>query len=176
MSTKSPALQFSVMCLDLLEEERKPPSLQYLFYELPFPHLPFHMDRFHVINCWSNGTGDYKQSVKILVPDRSKTFIETGEQTFSLEDPYTPQLMINVFADLEFQQDGHYWVQNFLGSQLVLEYPLTIRLVEGGTKSAPPQAKTPQAQPKPEPAQAPAQKKPASAPAPILTDEWNIPR
>lgn len=130
-SPQIPSLQFSVMCLDLIEEERKPPTFQYLFYELPFPHLPFRLDRFHVINCWTNGEGQFRQSTKILNPAKTKTFIGTGEQQFVLEDPYTPQLMINVFADLEFTEAGHYWVQNFLNGTLVLEYPLSVRLIEG---------------------------------------------
>jgi hypothetical protein len=134
MSPRDPALQFSVMCLDLAEEERKPPTLQYLFYELPFPQLPYRMDRFHVINCWTNGQGQFWQSVKILNPARTKTFIETGEQPFTLEDPYTPQLMINIFADLEFTEQGQYWVQSFLNETLILEYPLTVRLTVGETR------------------------------------------
>jgi len=171
MATKDPALQFSVMCLDLVEEERKPPTLQYLFYELPFPNLPFQMDRFHVINCWSNGQGQFKQSVKIMNPARTKVFIETGEQNFTLEDPYTPQLMINVFADLRFEQEGHYWVQSFLNDKLVLEYPLTVRVVaSGGSK---PSAPTPAAaNPQEKPAPKPASSKPLSS---LPTDEWNIP-
>lgn len=168
---KDPSLQFSVMCLDLVEEERKPPTLQYLFYELPFPHLPFRMDRFHVINCWANGQGQFKQSVKILNPSKSKVFIETGEQNFALEDPYTPQLMINVFADLEFQQDGHYWLQNFLNDRLVLEYPLTVRVVDSGPK--PPGASSSET-----PAEKPSKKPTVSSPSlsPLSADEWNIPK
>lgn len=169
MPPKQPSLQFSVMCLDLIEEERKPPTFQYLFYELPFPHLPFRMDRFHVINCWSNGEGQYKQEVKILVPSRKEVFIKTGEQTFNLEDPFTPQLMINVFADLEFKEQGHYWVQTFLNEKVVLEYPLTVRLVDTGGKpgAPPPKEKAKPAPPPPKP-QAPSI-------GPLTTDEWNIP-
>ncbi len=169
---KEPSLQFSVMCLDLVEEERKPPTLQYLFYELPFPHLPFRMDRFHVINCWANGEGSYKQAVKILKPDRSTLFIETGEQTFSLENAFTPQLMINVFADLEFQEEGHYWIQNFLNSKLVVEYPLTVRLVEGEKKETSQAAGEQTKKQAPTP---PQKKTPPSPPLSPHTDEWNIP-
>lgn len=166
MMTRDPALQFSVMCLDLVEEERKPPTLQYLFYELPFPHLPFRIGKFHVINCWSNGEGNYRQAVKILTPTRGKTFIETGEQTFSLEDSYTPQLMINVFADIEFQEEGHYWVQNYLNGKLVLEYPLTVRLVDGGSKAKAPAEKPQEKKPQP----------PTPPNVPLATDEWHIPK
>jgi len=166
--TKDPSLQFSVMCLDLLEEERKPPTLQYLFYELPFPHLPFRMDRFHVINCWANGQGQFKQSVKILNPEKTKVFIETGEQTFVLEDTYTPQLMINVFADLEFQQEGHYWVQSFLNDRLILEYPLTVRVVQSVSK--------PPTESVEKPVERKADKKASPSLSPLSTDEWNIPK
>lgn len=169
MSTAQPSLQFSVMCLDLVEDERKPPTLQYLFYELPFPQLPFRMDRFHIINCWSNGTGQYKQAIKILTPSKTKTFVETGEQAFNLDDLYTPQLMINVFADLEFTEEGHYIIQNFLNGKLVMEYPLTVRLAGGGAKPA-----------APKPAEVITEKKPASPSSTLppftYPDEWNIPK
>ncbi|MCL5054474.1 MAG: hypothetical protein M1169_00810 [Firmicutes bacterium] len=171
---KTPSLQFSVMCLDLLEEEQRPPTLQYLFYELPFPQLPFRMDKFHVINAWANGSGNFSQSVKILDPTRTKTFVETGEQTFSLEDTYTPQLMINVFAELEFQEEGHYWVQNYLNNQLVLEYPLTIRLLEGGKVQ--PQKPDQQAAQQPVQPQKPSAQKPTPSSGPTFIDEWNIPQ
>lgn len=172
--SKDPALQFSVMCLDLVEEERKPPTLQYLFYELPFPHLPFTMDRFHVINCWSNGQGSYKQAVKILNPSKTKVFIETGEQAFTLEDPFTPQLMINVFADLKFETEGHYWVQNFMNDRLVLEYPLTVRVVGSAPK---PQGPTfvDKGSEKSPPKSTPKASSPSLLPN-LPTDEWNIPK
>jgi hypothetical protein len=166
MAIQTPSLQFSVMCLDLVEEEKRPPTLQYLFYELPFPSLPFQMDRFHVINCWANGIGDFKQSVKILTPSKDKVFIETGEQAFTLEDPYTPQLMINVFQELQFEEEGHYWVQNFLDGKLVLEYPLTIRVIQSAKQEPKLETKL----------ESKNEKKPSSLPTSLGLDEWNIPK
>src|SRR5262249_41016623 len=81
---RGPSLQFSVMCLDLIQEEQKPPTLQHLFYEIPIPSLPFRIGRFHVVNCWTNGRGQFQQSVKILNPTKTKILIETGQQNFIL--------------------------------------------------------------------------------------------
>lgn len=134
METQDPNLQFSVLCLDLVEGEKKPPTLQYLFYELPLPYLPYKIDRFHVVNCWTNGLGRYQQAVRILDSTKTKIVVETGQQAFNLEDPFTPQLMINVFVDIEFTEEGHLWVQTFLNEALILQYPLTVRLVRQGLR------------------------------------------
>lgn len=136
MMPKLPSLQFSVMCLNLIEESGKPPTLQHVLYDLPFRHLPFRMDRFYIINCWTNGEGQFQQSVKIMNPARTQTFIETGEQAFTLEGSYTPQWMINAFANLEFSERGCYWVEVCLNGKLILDYPLPVRPAVGAAASS----------------------------------------
>jgi hypothetical protein len=122
-----PNLQFSILCLNLIEEGG-PPTLQYLFYELPLPKLPYKVDRFFIVNCWINGRGQFRQSVRILDPSTTRKLVDTGDQSLVLEDLSTPQLMINQIMDLPVAEPGPHWVQVYLDGELALQYPLTIRL------------------------------------------------
>jgi hypothetical protein len=122
------------------EEKNGPPTLRYLFYELPFPVLPFHLDRFFVVNGWANGHGQFMQSVRIVDSTRTKTLLDTGSQAFSLKQRYEPFMVNSQIDGLVFSEEGVHWVQTYLGEDLVLEYPLTIRMVAGTIKIQPPDA------------------------------------
>jgi hypothetical protein len=127
-----PSLQFSVPCLEVTPGEdstdQEPPSLKYLFYELPFPSFPYQAS-FYIVNGWCRGRGRHYQVVKILGPDR-KAIVETPQQDFELPDETTPFMAINRFEGIPFERPGTYWVQVFLGEQQSLEYPLTVRQAE----------------------------------------------
>lgn len=123
-----PSLQFSVPCLEV-KEDNKPPTFAYLFYELPLPELSIPCPPFFINNGWCHGEGNFTQEVKILAPDKQRVVIETGKQTFALESPYIPQLIVNQFEGVEFKEAGPHWVQIILDSQLELEYPITVRII-----------------------------------------------
>jgi hypothetical protein len=135
MPAREPSLQFSVMCLEV-SEEAGPPTFRHLFYELPLPNFPFQMPQFYVANGWANGCGSFQQSVKILAPDKMKTIVETGEQSFVLGDPYTPFMSITAFNDLQFAEPGIYWVRVSLNEKIFLEYPLPVRRADGEKERA----------------------------------------
>lgn len=120
-----PFLQFSVPCLEVVDTEGKPPSFNYLFYELPLPEFPFKVD-FFVANGWCNGTGKFTQSMMILKPDKT-TMVETGDQPFELKESVTPFMAVNFFQGIVFEKPGTYWFRVQLGGKKVLEYPLTVR-------------------------------------------------
>ncbi len=122
---KKPILQFSIPCLEV-EAQDKPPVFSYVFYELPYPRQPV---SFYICNGWSNGKGSFKQEIKILKPDHKTVFVQTGEQDFELKDEVVPQLMVNMFGNVRFEEFGVYWVQNYLDGELVMEYPIVIREV-----------------------------------------------
>jgi hypothetical protein len=124
-SSGGPALQFSVPCLEVVDQEGKPPSFNYLFYELPLPEFPFKVD-FYVANGWCNGKGKFVQSMSILKPDKT-TMVETGDQPFELKEAITPFMAVNFFQGIVFEQPGTYWFRVNLAGRKVLEYPLTVR-------------------------------------------------
>lgn len=130
LSGGHPALQFSVPCLEVTDEEGKPPSFKWLFYELPFPQFPFKVS-FFVANGWCSGTGSHVQSMTILLPDKRTELVKTGDQPFELTDKAVPFMAVNFFQDIVFENPGVHWMRVFLDGQQKLEYPLTVRKAEG---------------------------------------------
>lgn len=125
-----PSLQFSIPCLNVKEEDG-PPSLEHIFYELPFPQFPFKFPGrgFFINNGWCNGKGQFVQSMKILNPDKS-SLVETGDQPFTLAEAETPFMAVNLFNGVEFKTEGTYMVQVYLDGEIKLEYPLVVRKAE----------------------------------------------
>lgn len=119
---KKPVLQFSIPCLEL-ETEDKPPVFSYVFYELPYPNSPV---SFYIANGWSNGEGNFYQEIVIKKPSGNK-LVSTGKQDFELKQRNIPQLMVNYFKDIQFDEFGDYTVEIFLNDEKVMEYILIIR-------------------------------------------------
>lgn len=129
-----PYLQFSIICLEVYEEEKMPPSFLNVIYEIPVPSFPFKFPApLFIVNGWCKGKGEFFQSMKILNPDKKSVLAETDKQPFTLNEIETPFMNINGLADIVFEKSGQYWVQVFLYEKLsekqemFIEYPLTLR-------------------------------------------------
>lgn len=120
--SKKPVLQFSIPCLEL-ETEDKPPIFSYVFYELPYPNAPV---SFYIANGWSNGQGKFEQEIVIKKPSGQK-LISTGKQDFELKQLNTPQLMVNFFKDIQFDEFGDYTVEIYLNDEKIMDYILIVR-------------------------------------------------
>ncbi|MFN4219372.1 MAG: DUF6941 family protein [bacterium] len=120
--SKKPVLQFSIPCLEL-ETEDKPPVFSYVFYELPYPNSPI---SFYIANGWSNGEGSFTQEIVIKKPSGDK-LVSTGKQDFELKQKNIPQLMVNYFKDMQFDEFGDYTVEIYLDEEKVMEYIIVIR-------------------------------------------------
>ena len=151
--TKRPALQFSVPCLEV-SEDKGPPSFKYIFYELPFPQFPFKFPEnagFFIANGWCNGKGEFRQRMKIFGPKGKggpppasmglepgtdmggdAPLVDTKDQPFSLKERETPFMAINFIQGFEFREPGTYRIQILLNEEVVLEYPMVVRLAEPG--------------------------------------------
>lgn len=126
--TNDPKLQFTVPCFEVEYQESQAPTLRYIFYDLPFPELPFKMS-FHVVNGWIGSTVQRQQEIKILKPDGS-VFVKTGQQPLQFVDENTPFMAVNFFPDMPFDAPGLYQIVVFLEEKEVIRYPLTVRVVE----------------------------------------------
>ena len=121
-------LQFSVPCYEVDYEQKKAPSFQYIFYDLPFPQLPQYVG-FHVANGWIGGTGlGLHQVIKILKPDGT-VHLETPKQPLEFKDQYTPFMAINRFPEIPFEVEGYYWIVVYLEDQEQVRYPISSRVV-----------------------------------------------
>lgn len=136
---KRPFLQYSVPSLEVFIDERGwAPSFNRIFYELPFPEFPFKFPGkgFFIANGWCNGEGTFTQKMKILTPNKEKVLIDSGSKTFELKNPDTPFVGVNFFQDVVFEKPGLYWIQVFLNEELVLEYPMIVRMRDTGEEKA----------------------------------------
>ena len=53
-----PYLQFSIICLEVYEEEKMPPSFLNVIYEIPVPSFPFKFPApLFIVNGWCKGKG-----------------------------------------------------------------------------------------------------------------------
>ncbi|MCS6954730.1 MAG: hypothetical protein NZM44_00020 [Candidatus Calescibacterium sp.] len=120
--SKKPVLQFSIPCLEL-ETEDKPPIFSYVFYELPYPNSPV---SFYIANGWSNGQGSFEQEIVIKKPSGEK-LVSTGKQDFELKQRNVPQLMVNYFKDIQFDEFGDYTVEIYLNDEQIMDYVLIVR-------------------------------------------------
>lgn len=127
-SGADPKLQFSVPCFEVEYQESQAPTLRYIFYDLPFPELPFKMS-FHVVNGWIGSTRQRQQEIKILKPDGS-VFVKTGQQPLQFVDENTPFMAVNYFPDMPFDTPGLFKIVVFLEEKEVLRYPITVRVVD----------------------------------------------
>lgn len=125
-----PSLQFSVPCMNIADHGDKPQSFESIFFELPVPEIPFELDQFFIANGWCSGKGRYSSVMKILKPDGS-TLVNTGEQLVELESQTKPFMIVNKIRGVELDVVGTYKIQVFLDNEMVLEYPLVVRKVEG---------------------------------------------
>jgi Family of unknown function (DUF6941) len=126
--SSDPKLQFSVPCFEVEYQESQAPTLRYIFYDLPFPELPFKMS-FHLVNGWIGSKRERRQEIKILKPDGS-VFVKTGMQPLQFVDENTPFMAVNFFPDMPFDAPGLYQIVVFLEEREVLRYPLTVRIAE----------------------------------------------
>lgn len=121
-----PMLQFSVPCLEVTESEGKPPDLLSLFYELPLAQFPFKTE-FTVANCWCKGSGKFRQSMRILLPNK-KVLVETGDQPFQLTSTLVPFMAVNRFEGIVFEHPGVHTFEVYLEGARVFSYPINVRL------------------------------------------------
>lgn len=150
-----PKLQFTVPCFEVEYQESQAPTLRYIFYDLPFPELPFKMS-FHVVNGWIGSTRQRQQEIKIFKPDGS-LFVQTGQQPLQFVDQNTPFMAVNYFPEMPFSEPGLYYIAVYLEQKEIIRYPLTVRVVEqSGGASAQQQASSPGPRPVNSPGAGPA--------------------
>lgn len=115
---------FTLLCDDVRFEAGNRFSLMGVFHSITVAELPLTLLKFAVITYW-HGHGTANAAVRILTPDRSEILLASNEAPISLaEDGFTYNL--NFFVNAVFQQEGTYWVQTMLDSEVASEVPLAV--------------------------------------------------
>lgn len=124
----SPLLQYSVPSLGF-DESKGPPSLKFLFYELPLDTLPYRFPEtagFFITNCWVRGEGTFEQ--RVLIRCGKEVIVDTAPRPFELENQSLPYIAVTFVQGVEFKNEGEHEVEVYLGEKLVMSYPLRISL------------------------------------------------
>ena len=115
---------FTLLCEDVRFEVGNRFSLMGVFHNLTAAQLPLVMLKFAVITYW-HGQGTGNTEVRILSPDRSAIVMASQAAPIDLSaDGFTYNL--NFFVNVVFQQEGTYWVQTLLDSEVAGEVPLAV--------------------------------------------------
>lgn len=125
-----PNLQFSVVCDDVRREDNGKFMLLGIFEAINAREFPARHHTLFVANRWCKGEGSFTQKIRIVSAKDKGIVFQTEDQPFQLSDIDTHHTIISRFNNLLFPESGKYWVEIFLNSELMLNYPLMLKLME----------------------------------------------
>lgn len=120
-----PDLQASFVCEDVRVEASGSHTIVGIINGIGAPSLPVRLLKFCVWTRWCSGSGRFTQLTKIVYPDEDKTLVHATTE-FTLGDQDSHVTNVNIFAGLEFADEGIYHVEILLDDELKLRYPLRV--------------------------------------------------
>jgi hypothetical protein len=120
-----------VLCDDVRREENGKFMLIGLFEAINAKKFPATHPSMYVVNRWCKGEGDFKQKIRILNSQDKGLVFQTDEQVFELTDIDKHHTLVSRFNNLVFKSPGKYWVEILLDGELVLNYPILLKEVQG---------------------------------------------
>ena len=125
-----PNLNFTLLCDDVRQETGGKISLMGIFENVYAASFPAVHPSLATVNEWTDGTGEFDVTLRILSPDR-KTIIRETVTRLKLGDARYKHRDISIHLNLEFREPGTYWIENYLDGLLVNSVPLhVIRMKE----------------------------------------------
>jgi hypothetical protein len=117
---------FTLLCDDVRFEVGDRFSLMGVFHSITATQLPMALLKLAIITYW-HGQGSATTEVRILSPDRSQVIMASQSAPIDLSaEGFTYNL--NFFVNVVFQEEGTYWVQTLLDSEVAGEVPLPLML------------------------------------------------
>jgi hypothetical protein len=120
-----PSLHFTLICDDIRQELGGKVSIMGLFENIFAQKFPAVHPRMAVVTEWGDGKGDYEVRTRLLSPDRSSVLRETSSK-IKLPNVNAKHRDVSVHLNLEFKKAGTYWIENYLGDELVSSMPLNV--------------------------------------------------
>jgi hypothetical protein len=124
-----PDLQSAILCDDVRQERNGKFILIGLFDAIVIQALPVRYPRLFMVTRWCSGQGEFHQKSRILKPDQSSVLVEGQSIPVRLPSPEATATNVEVFLNVEFQQEGTHWVEVLLDKDLKLRYPLRVGLL-----------------------------------------------
>ncbi len=125
-----PDLQASLLCDDVRQERNGKFILIGLFEGLVMNQLPGVFARICLINRWCCGQGEFTQRSRIIGTDGRTALCEGQAVPIRLADEAQVGTSVEIFLNIQFPQEGTYWVEILLDQHLRMRYPLHVRLVK----------------------------------------------
>lgn len=123
-----PDLQCSLLCEDVRQEANGNFILIGVASFIRVPQLPIVAFKLSIFSRWTAGFGTFTETVRLLAPDQM-TVLRTAQVKFVLQDPAHNATNLSVFTQVEFTQDGVYFVEVLVDNVMKLRYPLPVIVV-----------------------------------------------
>ena len=101
-----------------------------LFEAINAREFPARHHSLFVANRWCKGEGKFTQKIRIVNTKEKAIVFQTEEQPFELPDIDAHHTVISRFNNLVFPNPGKYWVEIFLNNELILNYPIILKLMD----------------------------------------------
>lgn len=124
-----PSLNFTLICDDVRQEVGGKVSLMGIFENIYASQFPAVHPRLAIVNEWSDGSGEFEVLLRILSPDR-KSVLREAHTMLRLTDARYRHRDISIHLNIEFKEQGTYWIENYLDGMLVNSAPLQVILVK----------------------------------------------
>ena len=122
---------YTRLCDDVRLEIGNRLSLIGMFQNIVTAQLPIALIKLAVLTYW-HGQGAGIGQVRIVTPDRSEVIAVSDPATVDLSaGGYTHNMVL--FVNVMLSQEGTYWVQIMLDSNVVDEVPFTVMLQQHGS-------------------------------------------
>lgn len=131
MNTIIPDLQSAVLCDDVRQERNGKFILIGLFDAIMVQSFPARYPRLFMVTRWCSGEGEFHQRTRILKPDGTSVLVEGQNIPVNLHSTEATATNVEIFLNVEFQQEGTHWVEVLLDGDLKIRYPLRVGVAKG---------------------------------------------
>ncbi|MFZ4693851.1 MAG: DUF6941 family protein [Verrucomicrobiia bacterium] len=126
--TIPPDLQTCLLCEDVRQEVNGSFLLVGVLGGIAVPALPVTAQKLLLFTRWCCGVGRFRPTYRFLLPDNTSV-IATSQGNLDLRAVEDHLTQVTVFANVQFQQEGTYWVEVMLDNALKLRFPFPVRIV-----------------------------------------------
>jgi hypothetical protein len=125
-----PDLQSSILCDDVRQERNGKFILIGLFDAIAVPNFPITYPRLFMVTRWCSGEGEFQQRTRILKPDQQSVLAEGKDIPVRLPNPEATATNVEAFMNVAFAEEGTYWIEILLDSDLKIRYPLRVNKIQ----------------------------------------------
>lgn len=134
-----PDLQCSLLGEEVRQEANGNFILLGILGLIRVPQLPITAFRLCLFNRWVAGVGNFQETVRLMAPDQV-TVVRESKMKFALTEPAHHATNVTYLANVEFTQQGVYFVEVLVDDVMKLRYPVPVVVVPQPQQGGQPQA------------------------------------